>query len=97
MTTFGTSSVVKALAATLLLLLTSACASPEVVTKTETVEVIRERLVPIDPNLTYAQPWPDLEVITWRDIAVLSIHYRDRWQSCEIRMEKIRQAGELDD
>ena len=60
---------------------------------TEQVEVVRERLVPVSRELTYSQPWPDVTVETWRDVAVLSIHYRDRWQSCEIRMEQIRNLG----
>ena len=84
----------KASAWILLCLMISACASsPEVVTRAETVEVIRERLVPVDPQLTRAQPWPDMDVKVWRDVAVLGIHYRDRWQSCEIRMEQIRNLG----
>ena len=70
------------------------CAStPEVVTQTQTVEVVKERLVPVDPELTRKQPWPNMEIKVWRDVAVLGIHFRDRWQSCEIRMEKIRNLG----
>lgn len=71
-------------------LMLSACASPRVVTQTKTVTVEVERIVPVDPALTYAQDAPDLDPQTWLDAVVLGIHYRHRWESCEIRMEAIR-------
>ena len=93
MTLFRLSGL-RAIAPILMLPVLSSCASqPEVVTVTEQVEVVRERLVPVDSSLTYSQSWPEIEVQTWRDIAVLSIHYRDRWQSCSTRMAEIRKLG----
>ena len=66
------------------------CAGPQVVTQTETVEVEVERIVPVDPALTYAQEHPDRPLVTWLDALVLSIEYRHRFESCEIRMGEIR-------
>lgn len=69
----------------------SGCASPRVVTDTKPCAPIEvERLVPVDPALTYAQEPPELEPVTWLDALVLGIHYRHRFESCEIRMEEIR-------
>ena len=74
----------------LVLLSLTACASPRVVTEYETVYVDRERIVPVDPALTYAQGHPDRPLVTWLDALVLGIEYRHRWESCEARMEEIR-------
>jgi Ni,Fe-hydrogenase III small subunit len=68
----------------------TACATPRVVTETQTVEVVVERIVPVDPKLTRALPPPDRELVTWLDALVMSIEYRHRWESCETRMEEIR-------
>lgn len=83
------------LAACLLCLTTFAagCASPRVVTETVEVPIIVERLVPIDPALTRPQAPPDVEPQIWIDAAVIAIHYRHRWESCEARMHEIRQLG----
>ena len=67
------------------------CAGPQVVTELTPCEPIEvERLVPVDPDLTYAQEHPDRPLVTWLDALVLSIEYRHRWESCEIRMGEIR-------
>ena len=71
-------------------LMLSGCASPRVVTETKTITVIEERIVPVDPGLTYPQDPPDLQPETWLDALVLGIHYRHRWESCEYRMGEIR-------
>ena len=82
--------------ALLLLCLTGCASSPAVVTEYETVFVEVERLVPIDPELTRAQEAPDMEVETWLDAAVIGIHFRHLWESCETRMEIIRSLGHDD-
>jgi len=72
----------------------SGCATPRVVTQTETVEVVVDRIVPVDPQLTRALPPPDRKLVTWLDALVMSIEYRHRWESCEIRMGEIRSLGD---
>lgn len=67
--------------------------SRQVVTETRTVYIEVERLVPIDPALTYAQEPPDRPLEIWLDALVLMIEYRHRWDSCEIRMDEIRRLG----
>lgn len=74
----------------LTLLFLAACAGPQVITETETVYVDRERLIPIDERLTYAQEPPERPLVIWLDALVLSVEYRHRWESCEYRMEQIR-------
>ena len=74
----------------LVLLSLTACATPRVVTETETVTVEVERLVPVTPELTYAQEPPTRPLEIWIDALVLMIEYRHRWESCEMRMEEIR-------
>ena len=71
----------------------SACVTPRVVTETETVFVEVERLVPVSPELTYAQEPPTRPLVLWIDSLALMIEYRHRWESCEIRMEEIRGLG----
>ena len=73
-----------------LLLSLIGCAGPRVVTQTETVTVEIERIVPVDPALTYAHEHPDRPLVTWLDALVLAIEYRHRFESCEIRMKEIR-------
>lgn len=63
-------------------------------TQYETVTVERDRLIPIDPELTRAQEPPDMAVETWLDAVILGIHYRHRWEACEVRMQAIREANE---
>lgn len=50
-----------------------------------------ERLVPVDPALTYAQDAPTRELVTWLDALLLGIEYRALWLSCEQRMSVIRE------
>ena len=72
----------------------SACAlQPRVVTEYRTVYVDRYSLVPVDPELTRAQEPPDRELVTWLDALLLSIEYRHRWESCEVRLSEIRGLG----
>lgn len=71
----------------------TACATPRVVTQTETVTVIEERIVPVDPGLTYAQEPPTRPLMLWVDALALMIEYRHRFESCEVRMKEIRELG----
>ena len=75
-----------------MLLTLSACSSPRVITETRTVEVPVEVPVQIDERLTADIPPPDFEPQTWRDIAILVIHYRQRYQSYRERMAAIREG-----
>lgn len=66
---------------------------PRVITQTKTVTVEVERLVPVDPGLTYAQEPPTRPLVLWIDALALMIEYRHRFESCELRMEEIRGLG----
>lgn len=74
----------------LLSLTLSGCAS-RVVTETEYIEVPVEVPIPLDPALTRDVPPPELDVQTWRDVAVLVIHYRQRYEALRERMNAIRE------
>ena len=74
-------------------LMLSGCASTRVVTEYQTVTVEVERLVPVDPELTRPQEPPIMDVVTWLDAVVLGIHYRHRWEACEVRLAEIRRLG----
>jgi hypothetical protein len=65
-----------------------------VVTKTNEVEVIKERLVPVDERLTQDIPPPDIVPKTWRDVAIIAIHYRQRYEAFRERMAEIRGLGD---
>ena len=80
----------------LALLFLSACGlQPKVVTEIAPCAPVEvERIVPVDPGLTYALPAPERELVTWLDALALGIEYRHRWESCEERMEEIRGAGQ---
>jgi hypothetical protein len=79
----------KAIALLLLSLTLSGCAS-RVVTETEYIEVPVEVPIPLDPELTRDVPPPDFDVQTWRDVAILAIHYRQRYEALRERMNVIR-------
>jgi len=74
----------------LLSLMMLGCASKPII-KYQTVEVPVERLVPIDKELTKPLEPPETEVKTWLDVAVIGLEYKERWLSCEQRMEIIRE------
>ena len=74
----------------------SGCASRETVTDTETVEVVKEVIVPVDERLTRPIAPPDMEPVTWLDGVILGVQYRQKWQSCEARMAEIRSLGRND-
>jgi len=92
--TSARSRILTTLAVCLICLTILGCGSTRVVTETVEVPVIQERLVPIDPELTRAQTAPDLVPRIWMDAAVIAIHYRHRWESCEARMMEIRKLGD---
>lgn len=66
------------------------CASKPII-KYKTIEVPVETLVPIDEELTKPLDAPTTEVETWVDVAVIGLEYKERWLSCEQRMEIIRE------
>ena len=90
--TLTRSTKFRAIALTSLFLMLSGCASPRVVTETRTVEVPVEVPVQIDERLTRDIPPPDLVPETWRDLAVLVIHYRKRYEAYRERMSAIREG-----
>lgn len=77
-------------ALTALCLMTLGCASSPII-EYRTIEIPVERLVPIDRGLTKPLDAPTTEVKTWLDVAVLGLEYKERWLSCEQRMEIIRE------
>lgn len=49
--------------------------------------------IPIDERLTRDVTPPTLEPVTWRDLAVLTIHYRQKYEALRERMRIIRETG----
>ena len=57
-----------------------------------TVIEYRDRIVPVPDELTEPQRPPELVPVTWLDGVVLGIHYRHKWEACEVRMSAIRET-----